>query len=113
MAGQHAVATGNITGRIPYKGGKDGFIDVTSDYVFVDSVEEAQAVAEAIELEHAARHTHPVQLECEFLGHLNETMQSNKTEGRREAVMLGVHEPEAVLERHQAEHKALNEKAGL
>ena len=79
----HALVTGPITGRIPHGG---GFVDVTPDVLMFDTPEEAAAVAESIEAEHAVRGTHPVQLEC---------------------AVLSEHAD------HQAAHKALNKKAGL
>lgn len=61
---QHALVTGPITGRIPHG---DTFIDVTPDVLLFDTPEEAQAAAASIEVEHATRGTHPVQLEREAL----------------------------------------------
>ena len=89
---QHALITGPITGRIPHG---DGFHDVTPDVLMFATVEEAQAFADSIELEHAARGTHPVQLECEVL--------------RQHADEF----PAGTVEAHQAAHAALNSKAGL
>jgi hypothetical protein len=89
---QHALVTGPITGRIPHA---DGFHDVTPDVLYFDTEDEAKAVADSIEAEHAARGTHPVQTECAVLSqHADEF-------------------PEATHQAHRAAHAALNEKAGL
>jgi len=94
----HALVTGPITGRIPHG---DGFLDVTPDVVYLDSAEEAQKAAESIELEHAARGTHPIQEECAVLSD-------------RDAVHPGgLSFSKEVISEHQAAHKALNKKAGL
>jgi hypothetical protein len=85
---QHALVTGPITGRIPHG---DGFVDVTPDVVYLDSEEEARAVADSVEVEHAVRGTHPLQAQC--------------------AALDGA--PDDVVKAHRAAHKALNEKAGL
>lgn len=89
---QHALITGPIQGRIPHG---DGFQDVTPDVLYFDSEDEAKAVADSIEVEHAVRGTHPVQQECVVLD-----------EHRDEF-------PESAVKAHQAAHKALNKKAGL
>lgn len=107
---QHALITGPISGRIPHG---DGFIDVTPDVLEFDSLDEVKKVADSIELEHAARGTHPIQQECEVLGPVNAALQESAAEGRRMATLLGVHDHKAVIEAHQAAHKALNKKAGL
>lgn len=96
---QHALYIGpSITGRIPHG---DGHIDVTPDVLFFDSPEEAQAVADSIEFEHAVRGTHPVQTECEVLSRRDEIHPG------------GLGFSDDVITAHQAAHKALNEKAGL
>ena len=91
----HALITGPIQGRIP---NGDSFIDVTPDVVYFDSVEEAEAAAEAIEVEHAIRGTHPLQDECSVL---------DDPEVRPEGVSPDV------IDAHRAAHKALNKKAGI
>lgn len=91
----HAVVTGAVVGRIPHG---DGFIDVTPDVVYVESEEEAQAIAESIDVESAVRGVHPLQAECT---HLDDP----------DAYPDGI--PDDVREAHQAAHKALNEKAGI
>lgn len=95
MPKDHALATGPITGRIPHG---DGHVDVTPDVLYFDTPDEARAVADSIEVEHAIRGTHPLQLECGVL---------DDPEVRPE----GVH-PE-VIEAHRAAHAALNQKAGI
>lgn len=92
---QHALITGPIQGRIPHG---DGFVDVTPEVVYFDTEEEAQSAAEAIEIEHAVRGTHPVQHECGVL---------DDPEIRPEGVSPDV------IKAHRAAHRALNEKAGL
>lgn len=61
--GAHVVLTGPISGRIPIDNPAfaDGVVDVTEGVLHVDSVEQAQAVAHAIEVAHVTRGTHPVQ----------------------------------------------------
>ena len=98
MPDTHALITGPIAGRIPHG---DGFLDVTPDVLHFDSVEEAQAAADSIELEHAARGTHPVQLECEALRRRDEIHPG------------GLGFSDDVVKAHQDAHKALNKKAGL
>lgn len=88
---QHALVTGPISGRIPHG---DGHLDVTPDVLYFDTPGEAQAAADSIELEHAARGTHPVQQECPVLS-------------------AHGHPDPAVIEAHQAAHAALNQKAGI
>lgn len=92
----HALVTGPITGRIP--NGDGGFVDVTPDVLLFDTEEEVAAVAEAIEVEHAVRGTHPLAAEC---ANLNDP----------ELHPGGA--PEDVVKAHQEAHKALNKKAGL
>jgi hypothetical protein len=92
---EHALVTGPIQGRIPHG---DGFLNVTPDVLTFDSVEEAQAAADSIEIEHAARGTHPLQAEC---SHLDDPT----------AFPDGA--PDELLQQHRAMHKALNKKAGL
>lgn len=67
MAEQHALVTGPISGRIPTpdQAVKGDFVDVTRDVLYFDSPQELQAVADAIEVEHYVRGTHPVQATCE------------------------------------------------
>jgi hypothetical protein len=91
----HALVTGPIQGRIPHG---DGFVDVTPDVVMVDSVEEAHALAESIELEHAVRGSHPLQAECANLD--NPELHPHGIDDK-------------LREQHQAAHKALNKKVGL
>ena len=95
MAEQHALITGAIQGRIPHG---DGFLNVTPDVLLFDSEDEAKAAAESIELEHAARGTHPLQAECANLD---------------DPALFPDGAPDDVVKRHRAEHKALNKKAGL
>ena len=95
---QHALVTGPITGRIPHA---DGHVDVTPDVLYFDTEEEAQAVADSIEIEHAVRGTHPVQEECEVLSRRDEIHPG------------GLGWSDDVIKAHQAAHKALNKKAGL
>lgn len=106
----HALITGPIQGRIP-RG--DGFVDVTPEVLYFDSEGEAAEVAEAIELEHAHRHTHPLQQECEVLGPLNDAVADKNADDALVAAHLGVHDHKNVLKAHQEAHKALNKKAGL
>lgn len=91
----HALITGPITGRIPHG---DGYVNVTPDVIYLDTEDEAMSVAEAIEVEHAARGTHPLQAECANLD---------------DPVLFPDGAPDDVVKRHRAEHKALNKKAGL
>lgn len=95
-----AVVTGPITGRIPTPDPavKADMVNVTPDVLYFDTVEEAQAVAAAIETEHAIRGTHPIQLEC---GHLLDP----------EFFPDGA-DPERLAD-HQAAHAALNQAQGL
>lgn len=95
----HALITGPITGRIPTPDpGIDGdFIDVTPDVLYFDDVATAVAVAEAIEVEHHVRGTHPTQLECAYLDDPAE--HPNGVDPER-------------IKTHRAAHKALNEKVG-
>lgn len=92
---QHALITGPIDGRIPHG---DGFVNVTPDVLLFDTQEEATAVADSIELEHAARGTHPLQAECANLD--DPALHPD-----------GI--PDDVRKAHQSAHKALNKKAGL
>lgn len=66
MPAEHALITGAITGRIPTPDpGIDGdFLDVTPDVLYFDDQATAIKVADAIEVEHYVRGSHPVQLEC-------------------------------------------------
>lgn len=91
----HALITGPIQGHIPHG---DGSLNVTPDVITFDTEAEAQAAAEAIELEHAARGTHPLQVECVNLD---------------DPALFPDGVPAGVRETHQAAHEALNEKAGL
>jgi hypothetical protein len=95
MAESHALVTGPITGRIPHG---DGFVDVTPGVLLFDTQEEAQAVAESIDVEHAIRGTHPLQAECAALD---------------DPAAFPDGPPQDVVKRHRAQHKALNKKAGL
>src|SRR5437763_1568731 len=95
MPGPHAVVTGPIAGRIPHG---DGFVNVTPDVVYCDTPEEALAVADSIEVEHAARGTHPLQAECANLD---------------DPAAYPDGAPADAVQRHRAAHKALNRKAGL
>lgn len=107
----HALITGPIQGRIP--DGHGGFVDVTPDVVYLETEDEVTAVAEAIEVEHAHRGTHPIQAECATLGPLNDAVQDKDTDDDVVAAHLGVHNHKSVLKGHQDAHKALNEKVGL
>lgn len=91
----HALVTGNITGRIPHG---DGFVDVTDPIVYVDSEEEAKAIAESIDIENTIRHNHPLDQECDDLD--NPVLHPE-----------GV--PDEVRQAHQEAHKAMKKKAGL
>jgi hypothetical protein len=106
----HALITGPIQGRIP---NGDGFVDVTPEVVYFDSEEEAKAAAEAIELEHAHRGSHPIQHECEVLGPLNDAVNDKDVDDADVAARMGVHDHKNVLKAHQDAHKALDKKAGL
>lgn len=66
MPETHALVTGPITGRIPtpHKAIDGDFTDVTPDVLYFDDSKVAEAVASAIESEHYARGSHPVQLQC-------------------------------------------------
>lgn len=99
MAEQHALVTGPITGRIPTPNPtiNGDFVDVTPDHLLFDTVEEAIAVAEAIEVEHHVRGTHPIQLECAYLDDPAE--HPNGVDSER-------------VKAHRAAHKALNKKVG-
>lgn len=109
---QHALITGPIQGRIP--DGSGGFVDVTPDVVYLDTKDEVQAVADAIEVEHAVRGSHPIQAECAVLGPINAALESGDTAGAKSlAYGLGVHDHKAIVDAHQKAHKALNRKAGL
>jgi hypothetical protein len=108
---KHALITGPISGRIP---NGDGFVDVTPDVLLFEDPEEVNAAADAIEVEHAVRGSHPIQAECEVLGPLNAALESgNADDARALAYSLGVHDHKAVVQAHQKAHKALNKKAGL
>lgn len=91
----HALVTGPIDGRIPHG---DGFLNVTPDVIVFDTEEEARAAAEAIELEHVARGTHPVQVALANLDNPELYPDGAPAEVRKEI--------------HTA-LKALNEKAGI
>ena len=60
----HALITGPITGRIPTPDPAipHDFVDVTPDVLYFDDQAHALAIADAIEDEHWARGSHPVQL---------------------------------------------------
>lgn len=92
---QYALVTGPIQGRIPHG---DGFVDVTPDVVYFDSAEESTAVAEAIEVEHAVRGTHPLDVECANLD---------------DPALNPDGAPDDVVKAHRAAHKALKKKAGI
>lgn len=55
------LVTGPITGRIPidHPDHAEGWVDVTPDALEFETLEQAQAVADAIEDEHNFRGTHP------------------------------------------------------
>jgi hypothetical protein len=91
----HALITGPITGRIPHG---DGFADVTPDVVYLHSEEEAVALADSIEVEHAVRGTHPLDAEC---------AQLDDPAAHPDGI------PDEVRKAHQKAHKALRKKAGL
>lgn len=92
---QHALVTGPIEGRIPHG---DGFVNVTPDVLVFDTAEEAAAVAESIEVEHAVRGTHPLDAECANLD---------------DPSLFPGGAPDDVVKAHRSAHKALNKKAGL
>lgn len=56
MTAQHAVLTGPIRGIVTLPDGRQ--IDVSDDIVYLDTLEDAQAVADAIGARHA-RDGHP------------------------------------------------------
>lgn len=68
-APQYALVTGPISGRIPTPDPavEADFVNVTPDVLFFDSQEEVLRVADAIEDEHWARDTHPIQEQCREL----------------------------------------------
>lgn len=94
-----AVVTGPITGRIPIKHAKhpEGFVDVTPYVVYTDDLDHAHAIADAIEVEHHVRGTHPLQTECAYLDDV--TQHPNGLDPER-------------IKAHRAAHKALNKKVG-
>jgi hypothetical protein len=94
----HALVTGPITGRIPTpsKDFPHDFYDVTPDVVYFDDQGHVLALADAIEVEHHVRGTHPLQTECAALD---------------DPVKFPDGPPADVVARHRAEHAALNEKA--
>lgn len=64
----HALITGPITGRIPVEGHPDGHVDVTPEVLYFDHDSDEtppglQAVADAIDVEHRIRGTHPGQVD--------------------------------------------------
>lgn len=65
----HALVTGPITGRIPisHERHPEGHVDVTPDVIISDDPAHIAAIADAIEVEHHARGTHPLQVECAYL----------------------------------------------
>lgn len=116
MAGQHALYTGpSITGRIP--DGKGGYIDVTGDYAFFDTLEEAQAAADAVEVEHLHRHTHPLDTECDLLGPVADAIEAG--DETRAAELLGytadnpAPDLQTMIVVHREAHAGAKKKAGL
>lgn len=107
----HALITGPIQGRIP--DGNGGFVDVTPDVVYLETEEDVQVMAEAIEVEHAVRGSHPIQAECATLAPLNDAVNDETVDDTVVAAHLGVHDHKNVLKAHQAAHQSLNRKAGL
>ena len=99
MADKHALITGPISGPIPTPDPTipGDFVDVTPDVLYFDDKKIALAVADAIEVEHYNRGTHPVQQECAYLDD--------------EAEHPGGVDP-ARRKAHQAAHKALTKKVG-
>lgn len=97
MADKHVLVTGPISGRIPTPSPAiaGDFHDVTPDVLVFDTLEELHAVADAIEVEHHVRGSHPIQHECAYLDDPSQH-PNGVDEERRKA--------------HQAAHKALNEK---
>lgn len=97
MADKHALITGDIAGPIPTPDPTipGDFVDVTPPVLYFDSQKTAIAVAEAIEVEHYNRGTHPIQLECVYLDTEDEHPGGVDPERRK---------------RHQAAHKALTKK---
>lgn len=92
MGKDFALITGPIEGRIPHG---DGFLNVTPPVLEFDSEEEAQAAADSIEVEHAMRGSHPVQLAAEAVdAHPDEF-------------------PEVTVKDTQNALRALNKKVGL
>jgi hypothetical protein len=102
---QHALITGPIQGRIP--DGNGGFVDVTPDVLLFDNEDDVTAAADAIEIEHAIRGSHPIQQACAALE------AGNAGEAKRLAYDLGIHDHKGTIDAHQKAHKALNKKAGL
>ncbi len=99
MAGKVALITGPIAGPIPTPDPKipGDFVDVTPDVLYFDDKATAVAVAEAIEVEHYNRGTHPTQQECDYLNDEREHPGGVDPE-RRKA--------------HQEAHRALTKKVG-
>lgn len=99
MAAQHALVTGPIKGPIPTPDPAipGDFVDVTPDVLYFDDQATAVAVAEAIEVEHYNRGTHPTQLECAYLNDEAEH-PAGVDPDRRKA--------------HQSAHQALTKKVG-
>jgi hypothetical protein len=109
---QHALITGPIQGRIP--DGNGGFVDVTPDVLLFDNEDDVTAAADAIEIEHAIRGSHPIQQACAALGPINAALEAgNAGEAKRLAYDLGIHDHKGTIDAHQKAHKALNKKAGL
>lgn len=91
----HALITGPIDGRIPTGDGK--FLNVTPDVLFFDTHDDALAAANAIEAEHHARGSHPLQVECRYLDDPAEHPG-------------GV--PQDRIHAHRVAHTALNKRVG-
>lgn len=96
----HALVTGvNISGRIPVPEHPDGWVDVTPDVLYFeadsnDTPDIVHHVADAIEVEHYVRKTHPTEQACRALSDPQEYPNPS---------------PELIAA-HKAEHEALHAK---
>ncbi|MBV9290970.1 MAG: hypothetical protein JO222_00865 [Frankiales bacterium] len=99
-APQHALVTGEISGRIPTPGDDfpHDFYDVTPPVLYFDDPQHVAALAHAIEVEHVVRRTHPLQLECDSLN--DAAQHPNGVDKDR-------------VKAHQAAHKALHARVGV
>lgn len=103
----HALVTGlTISGRIPVPEHPQGFVDVTPEILYFehdsnDTPDIVHHVADAIEVEHYVRKTHPIELACQAL---NDPAEYDPSDPAHAAVR------EQMLADHQAAHEALHAK---